>query len=325
MFLSYQRGDDPEFRRTAEEIILEERRKRHDVLADELERLLSATASTRTENRRPLNVSTLRPLPLTRDDHSLLEIISPRTTYADLVLSRRTTDLLEEIATEFQHSELLAAHSLQPRSKLLFVGKPGCGKTQTAIALASRLGYPVAKVQLSTVVSSFLGETSRNLDQILTFCEHGRWVLLFDEIDALATERSDRTEHGELRRVVATLLQLIDDYEGDSVLVATSNHPSLLDEAVWRRFDEVVPFNPPTEGEIVELLRVKLRSLRTKFPARETAKKLRGCSHAEIELVCLDAARGAVISGRTTVDGADIDRGIERMSRRRAEVQRFLR
>lgn len=322
MFLSYQRGDDPEFRLAAEEIITEERRKHHDTLADELERILLARAGE--TGKRPLNVSTLRPLPTTRDDSPLLDLVSPRVTFADLVLAPETKELIENVVSEFQQREVLAAHSLRPRNRLLFVGPPGCGKTQTAVAVASRLGYPLAKVQLATVVSSFLGETSRNLQQILAFCEQGRWVLLFDEIDTLAKERSDRAEHGELRRVVAAFLQLIDDYSGEALLIATSNHPGLLDDAVWRRFDEVIGFDPPNEAAIAELLRVKLRALRTHFPLRETARRLKGCTHAEVELVCLDAARRTVLAGRTMVELEDIDQGLERMKQRRHEVQRFL-
>jgi SpoVK/Ycf46/Vps4 family AAA+-type ATPase len=320
MLVSYQRGDDPEFRRAAEEVVSEERRMRHDAVADELERILSTGPGNRP---RPLSVSTLRPLPTARDEAPLLDLVTPTSTFADLVLDKDTETLLTEVIEEYKRTELLAAYSLRPRNRLLFVGAPGCGKSQTAAAVAAQLGYPLAKVQLASVVSSFLGETSRHLDQILEFCEQGRWVLLFDEIDVLAKERSDRTEHGELRRVVATFLQLLDDYDGEALIIATSNHPSLLDNAVWRRFDEVIGFDLPTERDIISLLRVKLRSVKTKFTTRDVARKLVGCSHAEIELVCLDAARRAVLDGRATVDASDIDHGISRIRARQAEVQRF--
>lgn len=321
IFLSYQRGDDPEFRRAAEDLIAEERKKRHDTLADELERIIETGPSR--ENR-PLNVSTLRPLPTTRDELRLIELISPRTTFSDLVLPPATYALLERVADEYEKREVLAAHALRPRNRLLFMGPPGCGKSETAVAMASRLGYPLAKVQLATVVSSYLGETSRHLQQILTFCEQGRWVLLFDEIDTLAKERSDRSEHGELRRVVATFLQLLDDYDGEALVIATTNHPHLLDEAVWRRFDEVVSFTPPTEAQIMELLRVKLRAFRSKVPLRETAKKFKGYTQAEVELVCLDAARQVVLEGRTTIEAKDLAQGVQRMKSRKREVEQFL-
>jgi SpoVK/Ycf46/Vps4 family AAA+-type ATPase len=322
MLQSYQSGNDPEFRRVAEEVIADERRKRHDALADDLERILE-TRQLR-EGRRPLHVSTLKPLPTTRDDLPLLQLVQPRTKFHDLVLRSTTAELLREVVSEYQRRDILAAHSLEPRSKLLFVGPPGCGKSQSAEAIATAVGLPLAKVQLSTVVSSFLGETARHLEQILTFCEHGNWVLLFDELDTLAKERSDRTEHGELHRVVAAFLQLLDDYSGDALVIATSNHPTLLDEAAWRRFDEVVGFPLPNQAEIAELFRVKLRLLRTRFSKEEAARRLKGSSHAEVEMVCLDAARQAVLEGHDVVTTGEIDRAIRRMEQRQEEVKRFL-
>lgn len=320
MIQSHQRGDDAGFRRVAEEIVAEERRKRHDTLADELERLLSGRTG-----RRPLTVSSLKPLPKTRDDADLLRLIDPRTTFHDLVLKKETQGLLEEIISEYQQRDVLASHMLRARSRLLFIGPPGCGKSRTSEAVANYLGLPLAKVQLSTVVSSFLGETSRHLHQILDFCEKGgSWVLLFDEIDTLAKERADKSEHGELRRVVATLLQLLDDFEGDAMVIAASNHPALLDEAVWRRFDEVVVFDPPTQAEIAELLRIKLRAMRVKFDRRELAREMKGFTHADVEMVCVDAARTAVLDGRDTVHKEDMERHIERMRRRLDEVNRLL-
>lgn len=321
LLLSYQRGDDPEFRRAADDLIAEERKKRHDTLADELERIVHTGPSV---ERRPLNVSTLRPLPATRDESPLLDLMSPRVTFADLVLGKNTLKLLDDIVREYQQREVLAAHSLRPRNKLLFMGPPGCGKSQTAVAVAARLGFPLAKVQLASVVSSFLGETSRHLQQILSFCEQGRWVLLFDEIDTLAKERSDRSEHGELRRVVATFLQLLDDYDGEALIIATSNHPGLLDEAVWRRFDELISFPLPSEDEIADLISVKLRNFKSTTALRETASKLVGCSHAEVEIVCLDAARRVVLAGSHTISARDLDAGLSRMRARKTEVQQLL-
>lgn len=319
MIQSHQRGDDPEFRRAAEEVVSDERRKRHDVVADDLERLLDGR-----QGRRPLTVSSLKPLPVTRDEIPLLRLIQPQIALTDLVLKEPTLALLNEVMSEYRQQEVLAAHSLRPRNRLLFLGPPGCGKSQSAEAIAHHLGVPLAKVQLASVVSSFLGETSKHLDQILSFCE-GNWVLLFDEIDTLAKERGDRSEHGELRRVVATFLQLLDDYDGDALIIATSNHPALLDEAVWRRFDEVVAFDMPTQAEITEVVRVKLRLFKTRFSRTEVARKLKGCSHAEVELVCRDAARHAVLAGRNVIEGDDVDRSVAGMTRRRHEVERFLK
>src|SRR5687768_10697053 len=129
MLMSYQRGDDVGFRRAAEQVVAEERKKRHDVVADELETILSSHRDVR-----PLNVSTLRPLPTTRDDAPLLQLSEPRVGLQDLVLSQPLRDELAEVMSEFRQREVLAAHGFSPRSRLLFVGPPGCGKSQTAEA-----------------------------------------------------------------------------------------------------------------------------------------------------------------------------------------------
>lgn len=315
---SHQRGDAEAFEEVAQELIDDERRKRHDSVADDLEAILEGR-----ERRRPLQVSTLKALPTTRDDAPLLNLVQPRTTFRDVVLHPNVEQTLSQTLAEFSERSVLAAHGLDPRSRLLFVGPPGCGKSVTAEAVAHELGLPLAKVQLATVVSSYLGQTARHLDEILEFCREGTWVLLFDELDMFAKERGDTTEHGELRRVVAAFLQLLDDFRGDSLIIATSNHPALLDDAVWRRFHEVVGFDPPTQREIEELVRVKLRGIETEFSRREAARALKGMTHADIEMACHAAARTAVLEGRDTVDWDDIETGIQQLSRRRKEVSRF--
>ena len=184
---SHQQGDDAGFRQAAEELVKEARRKRHDLVADQLEAILEEGP----RRRRPLQISSLRPLPKTRDELPLLSLEEPRISFHDLVLPRAVVDVLDSLVDEFRQRSALRAHGVAPRSSLLLVGPPGCGKSATADALAGELGLPVARVQLATVVSSFLGETARNLDQIFGFLDVGSWVLVFDEFDMLGRERSD--------------------------------------------------------------------------------------------------------------------------------------
>lgn len=252
---SHQHGDDRAFHSAAEAIIEDERRKRHDLLADDLAAILEDPAA----RRRPLQVSSLTPLPKTRDEHPLLGIVQPSVSFQDLVLPPPVSEVLESIVDEFRLRSQLRAHGVQPRSTLLFVGPPGCGKSMSAPAIAGELGLPVARIQLAVVVSSYLGERARNLEQIFRLLETGSWVLLFDEFDLLGRERADRSDHGELRRVVAAMLQIIDEHHADSLFIATSNHPALLDTAVWRRFDDVVEFDLPDKATRAALIRLKLR------------------------------------------------------------------
>lgn len=318
MFVSYQRGDDSGFREAAQEIIDDERKKRHDMLANQLEAVLEERPE-----RRPLHVASLKPLPKGRDEIPLLHLQNPSRTFEDLILKSSIRANLLEIVREFRSGSVLHAHTLRPRSHLLFVGPPGCGKTVTAEALASELGLPLATVRLATVVSSFLGETSRNLEAIFSFCEQGSWVLLFDEFDALAKERADRAEHGELKRVVTAFLQLLDEFRGASLVIAATNHPALLDEAVWRRFDEVVAFPPPTQAEAKAVVQLKLRSAPYRFSLAEIARRMTGLSHGDIEVVCHTALRRMILDGRSALEVGDIDGGLKRMEERRRIIRSF--
>lgn len=318
MFQSYERGDDSGFRSAAGEVIAEERKKKHDILADQLEGILD-----KRRGSRPLQVASLKPLPKGRDDLPLLTLENPFRAFGDLVLRDQCRSELLELIREFRSSSALRAHGLRARSRLLFIGPPGCGKSVTAEALALELGIPLAKVHLATVVSSFLGETSRNLEAIFSFCEQGSWVILFDEFDALAKERGDKAEHGELKRVVTAFLQLLDEFRGDSVIVAATNHPALLDEAVWRRFDEVLDFPLPTQGQVRQLLELKLRGSRHRFSLVEMAKRMKGLSHAEVEIVCQYALRKVVLSGREEVQPEDMNDGLRRMGERRTAIHKY--
>jgi SpoVK/Ycf46/Vps4 family AAA+-type ATPase len=313
---SYAAGDDRAFRSTADAIIEDERRKRHELLADELEAILDEPGP----GRRPLQVSSLRPLPKARDDLDLLDVFQPRVSLAQVILDPGATELVSGLLDEFQQRTALHAHGLEPRTTLIFVGPPGCGKSLTAEALAGELGLGLARVRLAAVVSSFLGETARNLEQIFAFLRTGSWVLLFDEFDMLARERGDRIDHGEVRRIVSALLQLVEDTRADSLVIATTNHPQLLDSALWRRFDEVVDFKHPGPDERLRLLEAKLRLVAREVDMSQNIERLAGFSHAEIEHVCDDAVRLMVRRLDRVVSQAHLDYGIERQEERRRTV-----
>ena len=284
---SHQRGDDAAFQRAAKELIDDERRKRHDLVAEQLEAILEEPG----QRRRPPQVSSLRPLPKTRDDLPLISLEEPRLSFQDLVLPESAVNVFDALVEEFRQRSALRAHGVSPRSSVLLVGPPGSGKSASAEATAAQLGLPIARVRLATIVSSYLGETARHLEQIFSFLDVGSWVLIFDEFDMLGRERGDRADHGELRRVVAAMLQVVDDHRSDSLFMATSNQPTLLDSAVWRRFDEIVEFESPDQTARSEILSLKLRSVRCDFDLTGAAQKMEEFSAAEVEAVALDAIR----------------------------------
>ncbi len=314
---SHREGDEQRFRRTAEEIIEDARRRRHGILADELEAILDEPVRT----QRPAKLATLRPLPKGRDDTSLLEIRQPDRTLHDVVLSPTTREVLMGLITEQRSATALHAYGIKPRRSVLFAGPSGTGKSATAEAIAGELGWPIARVQLATVVSSYLGETAKNLDQIFSFLQSGSWVSLFDEFDMLARDRGDRTDHGELKRVVGALLQLIESTTTDSLIIATSNHPSLLDGALWRRFDEIVGFELPNSTERAALLDMKLHGVHHQLDTSVLAATMDGYSQADVESVALDSIRLMVQHLDHELSDQHVAYGIDRMEERRRIIR----
>ena len=182
----------------------------------------------------------------------------------------------------------------------MLCGPPGCGKTLTAEVIAHELGRPLAIVRTDSVVSSFLGETAANLRKVFDFAAASPMVVLLDEFDALGKEREDATEHGELRRVVNAVLQMLDAYQGRSLIIAATNHEGLLDSAIWRRFEEILYLKPPTPAQICQLLKVKLRGVRKHFDVRAVVESgiFKGASHADVERIVRRALKIAVLNGR---------------------------
>lgn len=263
----------------------------------------------------------LRSLPRARGELDLVGLRDPELSFEDLLLPEATRRLFAEVHLEHRREDFLIAHGVAPRRTFLFTGPPGCGKSATAEALAEELGRRFAVVNLATVVSSFLGDTAKNLSAIFETASAEPWVVLFDEFDAIGKERADRTDHGELKRVVTAFLQQLDGFAGPSVLVAATNHPTLLDLAVWRRFDEVLEFAPPSVHDARALLRLKLRSIpREKgFDVELVARACKGLSHADITRSVTAAYRSHLLTApEAPLALAELLRAVERAQQARA-------
>lgn len=290
-------GNHDAFKAAAEEVIREERAKQHHLLANDLERLLYGRPQK-------LDHASGRPFvkaPVDRERNlALLDLREPMRRLEDVVLSDETRSVLEELLQEHHHQERLASYGLRAADRLLFYGPPGCGKTLTAEVIASELGLPLAIVRVDAVVSSYLGETAANLRKVFDFAAAHAAVVLFDEFDALAKERADEAEHGELRRVVNAVLQMMDAYHGRSVLIAATNHESILDFAIWRRFEEVLVFDLPNLEQLRRLLALKLRGVRREFEVEDAtvAAIFKGMAHADVERVLRRAIKDMVLAGQ---------------------------
>jgi hypothetical protein len=316
LFRAFNEGDELAFRRAAQGIIHEEEAKQHLALARDLRKIIGAGNSA----ARPAGELALAvPDPPTDRDGGwpLADVRQPSKALDDLIVSDAVAGALGQLCREVDRWGQLDAAGIPRRQKLLLHGPPGCGKTSAAEAIASELMAPLAIVRLDAVVSSYLGETAANLRRIFEFASNGRWVILFDEFDALGRSRDDPTEHGEIKRVVNAVLQMLDAYRGPSLLVAATNHEGALDTAVWRRFDAVLEMPMPTVHQLRAVLRRRLGTLPHKgLNIDVAASRLRGLPHAAAEQAAWDAARRAVLADRRSIVSADLNAAIDTVRHR---------
>jgi SpoVK/Ycf46/Vps4 family AAA+-type ATPase len=219
-------------------------------LADAIAPLVTGVRAIRSETpaATPAPVDADTKLPLVRID-------PPDALRHAPVLAEEVGRLIDHVVKERQAADKLAAAGLLPVRSILMSGPPGVGKTMTASWLAAQLDLPLVTLDLASVMSSYLGRTGANVRSVLTHAQQQPCVLLLDEFDAIAKRRDDDADIGELKRLVTVILQAIDDWTPDSLLVAATNHGELLDPAVWRRFDMVIPFPLPTPGQRFSALR----------------------------------------------------------------------
>ena len=314
LFRAHAAGDELAFRRAANSLIVEEEARSHVALARDLRKILVGGDSATSVN----DVVRLPEPPTDRDGGwPLAEVRRPERYLSDLVLVGRTEGQLREMAEEFRRRRELLEAGVPLRRRVLLYGPPGTGKTTAAEGLAAELGVPLVIVRLDSLISSYLGETSSNLRRIIDYAGTGRFVVVFDEFDAIGRDRDDPQEHGELKRVVNTFLQMLESYHGPSLLVAATNHEQLLDTALWRRFDDVVEFRRPTVHQIRRLLRLRLRTYPHRQPnIEQVAARLRGLPHAAVEAAVFDAARHRVLSGRSHITGDALLASADRIKQR---------
>jgi len=282
------RGDQAMFRKSLEALVAEERARQHHVLADRL------AANLAVQSPVPQSPPTYR----NGQNGEFFVELTPQRRLDDLILPRGVRSACDELVDEQHRSDLLRAHNLEPRHRVLLAGPPGNGKTSLAEALADALTVPLLAVRYESVIGSFLGETAIRLSRLFDQVRTRRCVLFLDEFDVVGKERGDVHETGEIKRVVSSLLLQVDALPSYVVIITATNHPELLDRAVWRRFQLRLRLPPPRQAQAREWFRRFEERLGTKLPVTQTtlARHLRGGSYSELEQFGLDVQRRYVLS-----------------------------
>jgi SpoVK/Ycf46/Vps4 family AAA+-type ATPase len=300
LFASYRRGDSKEFFLVAREVIADEEQRNHHVLAQDLQKILENGTNRPVSSIQRFD---LDQLPQDRErGTTLLDIRTPQRFLDELIVSPELHDQIDIVLNEYRSLQVLQANNLKARQKLLLAGPPGCGKTLCAEVIASELGLPLIYTRFDAVISSYLGETAANLRKVFDYAKRGTFVVFFDEFDAIGKSREDVEDHGELKRVVNTFLQLLDNFVSESIFIAATNHERLLDRALWRRFDDILFFDRPTADQIRSLIDIKLGSVRHReLNIDKFVKLMVDWSHADVERVCLEAMKIGVLSRQTII------------------------
>jgi SpoVK/Ycf46/Vps4 family AAA+-type ATPase len=215
----------------------------------------------------------------------------------DLVLNKFVRTELENFIASYSLRDFLAQKGLDAPNSLLLYGPPGCGKTSVARLIAAETDLPLVTARLDSLVSSLLGSTAKNIRKVFDFASRQACVLFLDEFDVIAKMRDDRNELGELKRVVNSLLQNIDDFGSGSILVAATNHQELLDNAVWRRFTEIIEVPMPGQEEVHNYLERMAKPLMVEHLSKKCFGAFEGFSYSTIKTIVQNSFRDAAISG----------------------------
>lgn len=281
---SHFEENDEKFNTIALQIAAHEARLGHTNIANDIRKIIESSKNNKTRLKS-----------IDSNLQGLFLEIYPQERLSDLVVAPQIKERIERIIHEFTYKDKLFKHNLENRRKIMFSGNPGTGKTMTASIIANELKLPIYVVLMDKIVTKYMGETSAKLRQIFDFIEDVPAVYLFDEFDAIGGQRGKDNEVGEMRRVLNSFLQFIERDHSDSLIIAATNNLELLDQALFRRFDDVIHYQLPTDNEKIQLLKNRLNGNLSKKEIKELLPELDSLSHAEINQACLDVIKTSVI------------------------------
>ena len=312
LFRSIEGDKEDDVVKVASLIIEDEKKKGHEKLADKLKFILdknvSASQNFRGELKRILPNGITIPTDK-RNNFPLAVSVDRDELRHEMVLPNETEEKIRRIEKEFAAKERLAHHGLKYRQKILIYGAPGCGKSMSAERIAWNLGLPFLKVRFDVIISSFLGETANNLTKLFDGIKEFPCVLLFDEFDIVGKTRSNSQDVGEMHRIVNILLTLLEDYNSQGILIATTNIENALDQALFRRFDDIIEMPKPSKEEILRLTKMALSSIEKSKDINWNSiiDRMIGFSAAIVVKVANDAAKIAVIDNEKVLQQSHIE------------------
>lgn len=319
MLRSRTEGDDDMFFSIALQVAASEARQGHKSTAEELRAEIE-----RARARKPRGASVPIAFGAPRGSlEGLLEMREPRYKLKDVVLNERLVHRLTDVLLQQRKRDWLREHGKVPSRRLLFVGPPGSGKTMSAEAFAGELHLPLFVIRLEGLITRFMGDTAAKLRLVFDETARHRGVYLFDEFDAVGGHRASTNDVAEMRRVLNSFLQFMEeDNATDSPIICATNHPSLLDRALLRRYDQVLEFDVPNDDQIKDIILMNLRPMKTSRLAwSKILAASQSLSQSELVRAVDDAAKSAILAERNTVSTEDI---LVRLNERREMRNAFL-
>lgn len=291
-----------------QQLIEEEKEKGHSKVVQRLKKLLNQIPTKDSSHLVTSSSGSFKRNTYIKvgNDNALYEILNSNTRLEETILEDDVKEQISNFLSEWENSEKLIKHGVLPSNKLLFFGEPGTGKTKLAYGLANKLNIPLILVRLDEIISSYLGKTGKNIREIFEIAKKERVIIFLDEIDTLAKQRDDSRELGELKRVVTVLLQNIDNFSPNSILIGATNHEGLLDKAIWRRFQVKIKLEIPTKAARVQLFKLYLNGFATEKNSELLAELTNGLNGSTIRDLSEAIQKSSILRGRNKVELIDI-------------------